>query len=149
MSASWFPMAVHALSLLSTSQEGFSSAYIASSINTHSVFLRRVLAKLVHNGLLETKEGGGGGYRLTRSPDQITLAEIYTLLEGGSVISASPAEPNKECIVGSGIQPVFQDVINQVDKVVMEKLSQFTISDISKRALITGNYAIPTIEDHL
>ena len=37
---------------------------------------------LVQNGFLEGLRGKGGGYRLTRTPDQYTVAEILLLTEG-------------------------------------------------------------------
>jgi len=37
---------------------------------------------LVQNGFLEGLRGKGGGYRLTRSPDQYTVSEILMLTEG-------------------------------------------------------------------
>ena len=36
----------------------------------------------MQNGFLEGLRGKGGGYRLTRSPDQYTVAEILLLTEG-------------------------------------------------------------------
>ncbi|WP_068502995.1 Rrf2 family transcriptional regulator [Paenibacillus kribbensis] len=138
MSVSWFPIAVHALALLSTSEEGYSSAYIAASVNTHSVFLRRVLAKLVKNGLLETKEGGGGGYRLVRPANQLTLAEVYKSLEGNSFISLSPAEPNEDCPVGSGIRSAFQEIIDDIDNIVFQRLETISIAEVASRAITHG-----------
>ncbi|WP_138495648.1 Rrf2 family transcriptional regulator [Paenibacillus pinistramenti] len=138
MSVGWFPIAVHALALLSTSEEGYSSAYIASSVNTHSVFLRRVLAKLVKSGLLETKEGSGGGYRLVKPAHEITLAEVYRSLEGDSFISLSPAEPNENCPVGSGIRPAFQEVISNVDRLVLQQLEDITIDQVAESAILHG-----------
>ena len=36
----------------------------------------------MQNGFLEGLRGKGGGYRLTREPDQYTVGEILTLTEG-------------------------------------------------------------------
>ena len=36
----------------------------------------------MQNGFLEGLRGKGGGYRLTRAPDQYTVAEILLLTEG-------------------------------------------------------------------
>ena len=41
-----------------------------------------LLKVLVQNGFLEGLRGKGGGYRLTRSPDQYTVEEILMLTEG-------------------------------------------------------------------
>lgn len=45
-------------------------------------YLENILKVLVQNGFLEGLRGKGGGYRLTRSPDQYTVAEILLLTEG-------------------------------------------------------------------
>ena len=45
-------------------------------------YLENILKVLVQNGCLEGLRGKGGGYRLTRSPDQYTVAEILLLTEG-------------------------------------------------------------------
>ena len=39
-------------------------------------YLENILKVLVQNGFLEGLRGKGGGYRLTRSPDQYTVGEI-------------------------------------------------------------------------
>ena len=45
-------------------------------------YLENILKVLVQNGFLEGLRGKGGGYRLTREPDQYTVGEILTLTEG-------------------------------------------------------------------
>ena len=45
-------------------------------------YLENILKVLVQNGFLEGLRGKGGGYRLTRSPDQYTVEEILMLAEG-------------------------------------------------------------------
>ena len=45
-------------------------------------YLENILKVLVQNGFLEGLRGKGGGYRLTRSPDQYTVGEILVLTEG-------------------------------------------------------------------
>jgi len=45
-------------------------------------FTRKVLQSLVQGGLLVAQRGPGGGYRLARTPDQITLMEVIKLVDG-------------------------------------------------------------------
>lgn len=45
-------------------------------------YLERILPALVKNGLVEGVHGKGGGYRLSREPDQCTVGEILRLTEG-------------------------------------------------------------------
>ncbi|MGN0706698.1 MAG: RrF2 family transcriptional regulator [Faecalibacterium sp.] len=45
-------------------------------------YLENILKVLVQNGFLSGLRGKGGGYRLTRSPEQYTVSEILILTEG-------------------------------------------------------------------
>jgi len=45
-------------------------------------FLEKILLQLKDRGILESKIGREGGYRLSRSPDKITVGEIVRILEG-------------------------------------------------------------------
>ena len=45
-------------------------------------YLERILRTLTEQGLVEGSHGKGGGYRLTREPEDYTLWEILELAEG-------------------------------------------------------------------
>jgi Rrf2 family protein len=50
--------------------------------------LAEVLKDLAHAGLVESQRGATGGYSLTRSPDELTLAEIVAALEGSPALTS-------------------------------------------------------------
>jgi Rrf2 family transcriptional regulator, cysteine metabolism repressor len=45
-------------------------------------YLEQVLLQLKRAGFLESKRGSAGGYRLNRSPDQITVGAVLRAAEG-------------------------------------------------------------------
>ena len=45
-------------------------------------YLEKILPALAKNGLIEGVHGKGGGYRLTKSPDQYRVSDILRLTEG-------------------------------------------------------------------
>jgi Rrf2 family cysteine metabolism transcriptional repressor len=55
---------------------------LASHCETSQKYLEQVLLPLSHAGLLESKRGQHGGYRLGRPPEDISLAEALRHLEG-------------------------------------------------------------------
>ena len=55
---------------------------IADRQNISEKYLETIIKLLVRARLLEGLRGKGGGYRLTRSPDQYTVSEILMLTEG-------------------------------------------------------------------
>ena len=55
---------------------------ISDQQNIPKRFLEQILNDLRGAGLLESKRGVSGGYRLKVAPDKITLAEVIRLIEG-------------------------------------------------------------------
>ena len=45
-------------------------------------FLEQILLSLRHAGLMASKRGVGGGYRLARSPGEITVGEVIRAIHG-------------------------------------------------------------------
>jgi Rrf2 family protein len=45
-------------------------------------FLELILLDLKNHGILDSKKGRGGGYRLSKSPEEISLGEVIRVLEG-------------------------------------------------------------------
>lgn len=45
-------------------------------------YLERILPVLVKNGLVEGVQGKGGGYKLSRAPENCTVGEILRLTDG-------------------------------------------------------------------
>lgn len=53
----------------------------------------KVLKTLTREGILESHRGAHGGYRLTRPPEQITIAEIVRALEGPIGVTECSHDP--------------------------------------------------------
>ena len=66
-------------------------------------YLERILPVLVKNGLVEGVQGKGGGYRLSRAPEEYTVGEILRLTEGDLApvaclgCQAEPCEKRASC----------------------------------------------------
>src|SRR5688500_3294514 len=98
---SQFSMAVHVLSMLARSKdENLKSDYIAGSVNTNAVVIRRLLGQLNQANLVVSQTGASGGTRLARCPTEISLAEIYKAVSCGEVFALHTRAPNKDCPVG-------------------------------------------------
>jgi Rrf2 family protein len=131
-------MAVHALAVLAQSRDGYPSAYVAGSVNTHAVFLRRILGDLVAAGLVTAREGRAGGYGLARPADAISLADVYRAVEHDGPLAPSPAEPNPRCPVGAGMRRAFARTAAAAEDGLLEALGRETVADVARRALRLG-----------
>jgi Rrf2 family transcriptional regulator, repressor of oqxAB len=141
MASGRFAMAVHALALLAHDEDGAPSEYLAGSVNTHAVFLRRVLRQLASAGLIEAREGRGGGYRLARPAARISLAEVYRVMEPEGPLTPSPCEPNVHCPVGAGMRAAFGQAASAARAGMEAALAAQTVADVARTALRRGKAA--------
>ncbi len=89
-------------------------------------FLEQVLLVLRRAGLLESKVGSGGGYRLRRPPTQITVRQVLEALEPTDELD-TPEPPT----VGSrAVAMVADRLADQQNKTC----GDWTLSDLSEDA---------------
>ncbi|NAW50454.1 Rrf2 family transcriptional regulator [Elizabethkingia argentiflava] len=64
-------------------KKGFlSTSSIAEEENIPKKFLEQILLELKRAKLVNSKQGMGGGYYLIKSPDEVSLADLYRIFEG-------------------------------------------------------------------
>ena len=128
---SQFSMAVHVLSMLARSKdENLKSDFLACSVNTNAVVIRRLLGELNQAKLVVSQTGANGGSRLARCPSEINLAEIYKAVSCGEVFALHAKAPSKDCPVGKNIEAVLSCLQREIDKGIEEKLSRYTLQNV-------------------
>src|SRR5690348_9245572 len=110
-----FAVAVHVMALLAwIDDEPAKSDYIAGSVNTNPVVVRRILGALARAGLVTSQTGGAGGSRLTRAAEQISLLEIYQAVDEGCIFALHQS-PSATCPVARDIQPALTGVMDRAE----------------------------------
>ena len=72
-----FAFAVHVAAVLAlTPDQPCTSDWLAGSVNTNPVVIRRILSALAKAGLVRSVRGSQGGTMLSRPPEAITLLEL-------------------------------------------------------------------------
>ena len=102
-------------------------------------YIERLMPALKTAGLIDSVHGAGGGYRLTREPEDYTLWEILTLAEGDLAPvsclqrNAPPCQRAAECRT----LPVWQGYYDMT----RDYFSGITLADLMN-APQGGNYVI-------
>lgn len=129
-----FPIALHILTLLSkTGEELMSSDRIAGSININPALARKEISNLRNLGLISSKEGKSGGYILAKTAKQITLADVYRAVKSQPVLGTAKNTPNPDCSVGKQINQKLDELYDDLDKTLSEKLGSITIEDFANQ----------------
>lgn len=128
-----FPVAIHILAFIAINGSQSTSETIAESVNTNSVVVRRLNAQLKKAGLLNVKNGMAGA-QLSRSPEKITLLDIFQAVrsEEDALIFETPQHPNFDCPIGGHILEAIDEPFQQAQKAMEDTLSQYTLQDIIK-----------------
>ena len=102
---------------------------IATRQEISEKYLESILKVLVQNRLLEGLRGKGGGYRLTRPPEQYTVGEILRLTEGNfsTVACLEPGSGQCSRMGQCRTLPVWRNL----DKIVNEYLDSVTLADLT------------------
>ncbi|SDN89092.1 Rrf2 family protein [Psychrobacillus sp. OK028] len=132
--SSRFTVAVHVLSLISLNKNVVStSEWIAESVNTNPVVIRRVMGKLKKAGLLDIRRGLGGA-TLQRNLADITLLDVYKaveVVEDGELFQMHE-NPNPNCPVGANIQDVLELILFRAQDAMEVVLKEITMEELVK-----------------
>ncbi|MBU5591617.1 Rrf2 family transcriptional regulator [Clostridium sp. MSJ-4] len=127
--SSRFSVAVHILSILSMEDRNLcTSEWIADSVNTNPVVIRRVMGMLKRAGLVNVIAGAGGAY-LLKELDQITLLEVYRAVEvvqEGELFQFHES-PNINCPIGANIEAVMEGILLSAQEAMEQVLENVTM----------------------
>jgi Rrf2 family protein len=123
---------VKAVAALAELAEGVyaGAAEVAELIDAPRNYLGKLLKTLADQGLLESQKGKGGGFRLAKDADRITLFEIMEPTErvsrwGGCFLGRPRCSESKPCAVHQRWSRVRENYL--------QFLRQTTVSDLIKK----------------
>jgi Rrf2 family protein len=92
-------------------------------------FLELILSSLKQGGFVESRRGAEGGYRLARTPDQITVGQVLRYVEESKTPKRAEA---------------FDDLWRRVDAAISAILDQTSFAEIVRRWKESQTRYVPT-----
>lgn len=124
-------LALHTLGHMASEPERVrTSAQIAQHSGTNPVVVRRVLGRLKQAGLLLSEKGHAGGWWLAKSPQDITLADVYLALDEQMIAQENSGQA-LSCSVEQALHDKVTVVLEEIERSLVERLASTSISDIS------------------
>ncbi|MFO8008073.1 MAG: Rrf2 family transcriptional regulator [Candidatus Brocadiia bacterium] len=87
--------AIRALARLAEADDWMPAGALATDAEVPEDFLRKIMQRLCAAGLVESRQGPFGGYRLAASPDQVTVLDVLETIQDPLVMN--------ECFADGGI----------------------------------------------
>lgn len=107
---------------------------ISESQDVSVAYLEQILNKLRKAGIIKSIKGPGGGYLLTRSPEEVSIASILSELEGPVAIT-SCLDPEEGCV------RIDSCVTHLLWKALGEQMEAF-LRTITLKNLMNGDFHV-------
>ncbi|MCR5134026.1 MAG: Rrf2 family transcriptional regulator [Clostridiales bacterium] len=131
--SSRFTVALHIFACVDTFKDTHkvTSDFLAASINTNPVIIRKILSQLKHAGLINVARGTGG-ISFTRELKEITFYDVYRAIEpveNGKLFHFHES-PNPACPVGRNIHTLLDGKLVSIQTAMENEMKQYTLQDI-------------------
>lgn len=104
-----------------------SSDIIAKEMSIPRMFLSRINMLLVKAGLIDSRRGAGGGVKLAKEPDQISVYDVISAIDGPIMIDKSLGNSeNHDFPMADKFKSFFQSTQDLVE----EKLTKTNLEDL-------------------
>jgi Rrf2 family protein len=108
---------------------------ISKKQNIPKRFLEQILNELKSAGIVESRRGVDGGYRLRRRPERITLAEVIRHIEGPLAPVGCVSERfYAKCTCPDESRCAIRSVMKEVRDAIVDVMEHVTFADLVKQA---------------
>jgi len=133
MVATRFAVAIHVLLLLACNRDTgkATSQFLAKSVNTNPVVVRRITGQLARAGLIRVRRGPGGA-ELARPANEISLGDVWRAMNPGGSRPLLPvhAAPSAQCPVGREVHSVLRGAFVAAEEAMHQALCRTTLASL-------------------
>ena len=115
------------------------SERIAEMLNTNPVVVRRTLGALRAYGIVDSEGGRGGGWKLLRPLDRITVLDVQRALNDGAILRAPVSRDHPACPVERASNSVLEEAHAVAEAELMDKYGSTTLARIAEMASAEGS----------
>lgn len=116
--------------------EAMTSEQMAACAGTNPVVIRRTFAGLRETGVVSAVKGPGGGWRIAKPLEAVTLAEIQDAV-GERLVALAPDEASP-CLVVGAVNRALGDAFEEARRLLDAKLKDITLADLARDIARTG-----------
>ena len=125
-------LAIHSLALIASSKERLNARQIAQILHVSQNHLAKILQVLAKNEYLASNRGPGGGLLLKKNASEVSMLEIYQLIEGNVDCQFCGITENTcpfiTCIFGGKPDKLTNEFVDYLNKT---KISDLKTKDIN------------------
>lgn len=98
-------------------------------------FLEQILNDLKSAGILESRRGVSGGYRLARDPSEVTLAAVIRHVDGAlAPVSCVSERFYQRCSCPDETRCAIRNVMKEVREAIVKIVERVSVAELCERA---------------
>jgi len=106
------------------------SQTISKMLGTNPVVVRRMMAGLRDGGYVKATKGPGGGWRLARAPEEITILEVHRALGEPALLATTIHGEHPGCPVERSVNATLANVLSEAEAAIVARYKDITLADI-------------------
>ena len=131
--SSRFTIGLHILTAIDMFQKEYkvTSDFLAGSIRTNPVVVRKILGQLKKAGLIHSSQGVAG-ITMAKPLEEISFYDVYSAIEpveDGDLFRFHD-DPNPDCPVGRNIHELLDGKLREIQSAMEEKMRGYTLADL-------------------
>ena len=120
---------------------------ISNQQNIPKRFLEQILNDLKSASIVQSKRGVAGGYRLARSPEQITIASVVRHIEGAlAPVSCVSERFYEKCSCPDESRCPIRSVMKEIREAVVRIAERVTVAELCERSRKLQQVVIPALD---
>lgn len=121
---------LHVLLHMAQTDEPMTSQQIAQMLGSNAVVVRRIMAGLRDGGYVDAERGHGGGWRIARRTDEITVLDVYRSLGSPDLFAFGFSNPDPACLVEQSVNATINETIDAATAAILGQFGQLRLSQI-------------------
>ncbi|MBK4217457.1 Rrf2 family transcriptional regulator [Paracoccus caeni] len=123
---------LHVLLHMEGRDQPLTSEDIAVMLGSNAVVVRRIMAGLREAGYVSAERGHGGGWKLARPLDQMTLLDVYKSLGEPELFAFGLSDPSPRCLVERSVNATMSAAIAEATETLLARFAQTRLSEIAE-----------------
>lgn len=106
------------------------SEALATSLRSHPVVVRRIMAGLRERGFVESRKGHGGGWELSCDLSAVTVRDVYLALGSPTLLALTNRQDHPTCLVEQAVNEALDDAYVEAERVILSRLGEVTLAEL-------------------
>ncbi|WP_108502644.1 RrF2 family transcriptional regulator [Paracoccus indicus] len=121
---------LHVLLHMAQTDTPMTSQQIAGMLGSNAAVVRRIMAGLRDGGYVEAERGHGGGWRISRCTDEITVLDVYRSLGSPDLFAFGFSNPRPLCLIEQSVNATIAGSIETATAAILEQFRTLRLSQI-------------------